>query len=181
MRFSSFLVMLALIFAPAPLVAQAAQAPSPRPPVVREALEQRSPLAAVLRQREVLRLTPEQVVRLEAINQRMIEQNRPLVRQLLEIRSAPGAPPRVPPQQMTPEQREEWRRRVERARPIMQQIRENNHRAMQEVREVLTPAQREQLRETLHERGKTKHHHPGRRKGAPDGQPRQGAFRAPTS
>ncbi len=164
MRFSYLLLALALVVAPAPVVAQATQEPASRP-VVREALEQRSPVNTVLKHREAWGLTPDQVTRLEEIHQRMVEQNRPLVRQLLEIRSAPGAPPKVRPEEMTPEQRQEWQRRVEQARPIMRQIHQNNHRAMDEVRAVLNPAQREQLREWLKERHKLRGDHDGRRGG----------------
>lgn len=57
--------------------------------------------------------------------------------------------------ELEPAEREEYQRRVERAKPLLREIRENNRAAMREVGEVLTSEQKERLREmlrTLHER-----------------------------
>lgn len=140
---------LALALLATPLPAQERSHSHPPRSGLGEAMESRGPLATLLRDREALRLTAAQVTQLEAVQQRLIQQNRPLVEQLLQIRRNLGEPPRIRPQEMTPEQRRQWERHVEQARPIMQQIRRHNHQAMEEVRSVLTPEQREQLRQRL--------------------------------
>lgn len=153
MHVRKFILVLALLLAPAPLVAQERPHPEGHPrPMLAEAMERRGPLAALLRDREALGLTPAQVTQIEAIQQRLLERNRPLVEQLLRLRQSAGDPPRVRPQEMTPEQRQAWERRVEQARPIMRQIHENNRQAMQEVGTVLTEQQKQQIRERIRER-----------------------------
>lgn len=114
------------------------------------------PVEMLLRERQELGLTPEQVTQLEEIGRRMDALNRPLVTQLVEIRRRFQVEPGTPRSEMTPEQREAFQRALEEARPLIHQIREHNHAAMEEVRAVLTPEQRLQVREMLRERGHRK-------------------------
>ncbi|CAN5583819.1 hypothetical protein BH24GEM3_BH24GEM3_14500 [soil metagenome] len=162
MKIRPYILALALLAAPAPLLAQGSpDAARQQPRMIRETMEQRSPLASLLRDREALGLTAAQVTRLEAIQQRMIERNRPLVQRLLEMRRSLGESPRGRTQEMTPEQRQRWQRHVEQARPIMKQIHENNRQAMEEVGSVLTPAQRAQVRERIEAKHGAKRDHSG--------------------
>jgi Spy/CpxP family protein refolding chaperone len=159
------LVWLAALVLAAPPGSLGAQQTAGSPPAAGQRWVQPSPVERLLQRRDELALTADQVVRLQAVNRRMQEANRPLVQRLLELRSSEP----VRSVQRTPEQHEAFEARVRQARPLMQQIRENNRSAMREVGAVLTDEQkakfREHLRERREKRGGRDGKHPERRRG----------------
>src|SRR5690554_3181011 len=94
------------------------------------------PVGTLLDLRETLALSSQQISRLEQIDAEMDEQNRPLVRQLAEIRRQIRA--LGPRSERTDEQRARFEAFVDEARPLMRQIEENNRAAMKRVGRVLT-------------------------------------------
>jgi hypothetical protein len=138
-----------------------ALAPDSLPAQQARGMLQHSPVDRLIEQREAFALSAEQVARLQVIDRRMEEVNRPLVQRLLELR---GGDP-VRPEEMTPEQREAFRARVEQARPLMQQIRRNNHEAMREVGTVLNDEQKAKVREHLRQRREQRRGAEGQRLG----------------
>jgi Spy/CpxP family protein refolding chaperone len=144
MTFRILMLALAVLGSAAPLAAQR----SPPPAEAREAAG-RGPVQMLLRHRERLGLTADQVARLQAVDRRMEERNRPAVARLLEMRRQIRADFPGRPRELEPARREEYRRRLEAARPLLREIRENNRVAMREVGDVLTPAQKGQVREIL--------------------------------
>ncbi len=125
----------ALAVAPIALEAQ-----TPRAPGAQQQAERRADGAApgvLLRHRSELGLTAEQVSRLEAIQQRLQQQNAPLIEQLRaagvwQERRAPGEARSGEPGRMTPEQREQMRQRMQSMTP---EQREAMRRQMQERRQ----------------------------------------------
>jgi hypothetical protein len=103
----------------------------------------------LIRHRADLQLSTEQVARLQEIDARMRERNRPYVQKLLELRHGSHFDPHVRREEMTPQQRAEFDRRVAEVRPLLERIRENNRAAMKEVGSVLTPEQKTRLRDLL--------------------------------
>ncbi|HET8655596.1 MAG TPA: Spy/CpxP family protein refolding chaperone [Longimicrobiaceae bacterium] len=148
-----------LLLGAAPPARAAAQ--SSAPAVEPQHAPRHGPVQRLLRDRDRLGLTDDQVARLQEIDRAMEEQNRPFVAQLLELRRELKVQPWFPrpPEEMTAEQRAFAHEHFERARPLLQKIRENNRAAMTRVGQVLTGAQRAQLREMLHERRKHHEHH----------------------
>jgi Spy/CpxP family protein refolding chaperone len=142
------LVLAALLLAPLPLAAQRA-APQNPPPARAEAHE-RGPIQSLLQHREALRLSADQVARLAQIDAQMHERNRPLVEQMVRMRREIRGD--APTNSLTPEQRAEMRQRLEVARPLMEQIRQNNHEAMRQVGDVLNEEQKRQVRTMLESR-----------------------------
>lgn len=113
---------------------------------------ERGPVEVLLRHRDQLGLTDAQVARLQALDARMEERNRPLVERLLEMRRAHRGERRDRERPLTEEERREMRRRKEQARPLMREIRQNNREAMSQVGEILTEEQKTRLREIIRER-----------------------------
>ncbi len=109
------------------------------------------PVGTLLDLRETLALSSQQISRLEQIDAEMDEQNRPLVRQLAEIRRQIRA--LGPRSERTDEQRARFEAFVDEARPLMRQIEENNRAAMKRVGRVLTKAQKAQVKELIRDRG----------------------------
>lgn len=107
------------------------------------------PVPELLRHRTELRLSDDQVRRLQEIDAKMEEQNRPYVAQLLQIRRDMQVRPGVRPEKMTEAERAEFQRHLEEARPLWNQIRKNNHAAMREVGGVLDEEQKALLRKLL--------------------------------
>mgnify|MGYP000053028929 CR=1 FL=1 len=141
MRLGHALAILALALAPAVVAAQ----DQPRGPGGAMQRLRRNPVAAILERRADLQLTNEQVAKLEAIRKKLDEQNAPLLAKLDEARgNAPGggAP-------ASDEQREAMRQRMAELRPVLQQVRENNRKAIEEASAVLTPEQRQKVRGIL--------------------------------
>jgi hypothetical protein len=184
MKIRSLALAVALL-APAPLLAQQDQPRPDRPERPRmegrrEGMHGRmhgmrrprgNPLQGLLERREQLNLTADQVRRLEAIQQRLESQVRPLrermtalheqvVPGLRERRGEPGECGGERPR-LTPEQRQALERAREQVRPLAQQLREAHRNAVREAMDVLTDAQKQQLRELRREHGRRGE--PGRR------------------
>ena len=163
-KIRGLLLVLAVLGAPVTLDAQRPARGEPE----RSEPGRHGPVEMLLRDRERLGLDAQQVVRLEEIARRMEERNRPLVARLLEMRRQIRAEFPVPSEEMSPPQREEFRRRLKDAHPLLREIRQNNDAAMREVGEVLTPPQKEQVREILREHRKKRGHGDERkRRGSP--------------
>ena len=133
-----------------------------------------SPVQGILRQRERLQLTADQVSRLEAIDRDLQARTAPLREQLTAIfperaqradgpngerrggarggrgeRREDGRGARGPGRdrpQLTAEQRQQMEQRRTQAQPIMEQLRQQGEQAMTQAGAVLTPQQQEQLR-----------------------------------
>lgn len=112
------------------------------------------PVPKLLRHRAELGLTDEQTRRLQEIDRKMEEQNRPYVEKLIQIRREMRGRPGVRPENMTEAERAAFQSQMEAARPLWDQIRKNNHAAMHEVGEVLSAEQKAQLRELLEKQEK---------------------------
>lgn len=96
--------------------------------------------AMALEHKADLNLTDEQVAKLQDIQKKLDEKNKPL-REKME-KQTNGASFR----DLTDEQREALR-------PIMEDLRENSRKSADEVREVLTKEQQDKLRELMPMRG----------------------------
>jgi hypothetical protein len=129
-------------------------------PLANDVLEEREqrPFDALLQARQDLRLTPDQVTRIEAIASRLDETNRPLRAELVRLWQAEREQRRAELMRMTPAERRAELRRVramgrppvpENMRPLVQRIRRNIADAMGEAGNVLTPNQRQQVREMV--------------------------------
>ncbi|MBV9773321.1 MAG: hypothetical protein JO040_05195 [Gemmatimonadetes bacterium] len=139
------LLLAALLTAPAPaLVAQTAQYPAPAAAGRPQQGMMRSPIARLLEQRDTLRLTAEQVTRLEAIDRDLQQQNQPYTQQLQQLRPEGGQRR----EDMSDADREAMRERFEQLRPLMEKMRSNNQAAMEKAKAVLTPEQ-QQLAQSL--------------------------------
>ncbi|HEX6133895.1 MAG TPA: hypothetical protein VFZ24_08025 [Longimicrobiales bacterium] len=165
-----------------------------------ELQQKNAPLLAQLEQaREQLRaerpqFTEEQRQQMRARREEM----RDTLRQRQQMTAEERQQMRERMQQMTPEQREQMRARMqarrdslgrsgmpdrpgagmpEELRATMEQLRTNNHAAMQQVQGVLTPEQQQKMRELRPER-RDGARVPGARRG-PDGGRERGALRAP--
>lgn len=147
-RINRVLLAAALLAAPAP--ALLAQQPG-TPPAAEQQKQGRqgprpSPVAALLEHRAELKLTAQQVARLEAIQRDLEQKNEPFRRQLEAARPQRGERPDGPPSE---EERAAMRARREQLRPQMEQVRANHRAAMEQVRSVLTEEQRETARQYL--------------------------------
>ncbi|WP_420129281.1 hypothetical protein [Longimicrobium sp.] len=155
----------------------------------------RSPVQRLLRQREQLGLTAQQVSRLEAIDRDLQARNAPLVQQLTALRpdrgqGADGARARGERRarpdsaaraerrqrgerpQLTAEQRQQMEQRRAQAQPIMQQLRANGEQALTQARAVLTAEQQQKIQQRMDERRERQGDRPGR--GERGGRPRGG-------
>jgi hypothetical protein len=119
------------------------------PALLRDSLPGRGPIELLLAQRDSLALTAAQVKQLQQLDSALQQQNAPLVRGMLELRRQVQPLIGLHPRNMTAAQREQFAKQATRARPIMQQVQENNRRAMERVSELLTPDQKRRLRERL--------------------------------
>lgn len=128
-----FVAVLAL-GAPAPLLGDS-DCPAPAANVVLQAGGE-SIAGFLLRHCTALELTKEQVARLEDIERRLEEQNRPLKQHLMEEDQAPSAPG-------GPVDSESRRKRAEQHHAQMQQ---NAQHASEEAWSILTPEQQERAR-----------------------------------
>lgn len=112
-----------------------------------EAKHQEPGIGFLLRHRAQLGLADQQITRLDEITQRLKAENEPLQQRLREAGIPVGPQRHAAIRAMTPEQRSALRERLEGQRPTLVQMRQNAERAMQQAREVLTPEQRQQLRQ----------------------------------
>jgi hypothetical protein len=144
---------------------------------------------ALLRYRQQLGLTDAQVSRLQAIHQRLQQQNAPIMQRIEAARQQAGLPDfrrergqagqqramrrqrqdgeQGQRPQLTEQQRQAFQRFREQVRPLQEQLRQNRQAAMRETQSVLTERQREQVRQLIQQ-------HRGRHGG-------QGGFRGQRS
>ena len=123
----------------------------------------RMPFERLLERRAELGLSAEQVSRLEGIRDRLQAQNQPLIQQIQAARREAGLPERGGARggerpRLTDEQRRAARAMRDRVRPLGRQLRDNARAAMLEAQQVLTDAQREQLRRIRAENGERREH-----------------------
>jgi hypothetical protein len=122
-----------------------------------------NPATRVLEHRDALGLNADQVRQLQQLQVQIDSRNQPLLAQIQEVRPAarPGARDEMRRRaaEMTPEQREQMRARMQEQRSQMQQAtpeqREQMRARMQEQRSRMqqaTPEQREQMRAEMRER-----------------------------
>jgi len=187
MKIRTFAVALALAGAPALLSAQQ-DAPRPRAEQ-RQGAEghgrrggwdrdgRQGREQALLRFRQQLGLTDAQVSRLQAIHQRLEQQNAPIVQRIDAARRQAGLPEMRrgrgergqqrgfrrqqgaqgqqgqarERRQLTDEQRQAIQRFREQVRPLTEQLRQNRQSAMREAQSVLTEQQRQQVRQLIQE------------------------------
>lgn len=107
----------------------------------------------LLRHRDALGLTGEQVARLQEIDQQLETRNEPHVQRLMALRREMKAQLHVEPK-LSHEQRkavfDRWSRD---AKPSLDQIHQNNRAAMHEVGAVLTPEQKARVRQIIRGHG----------------------------
>jgi hypothetical protein len=147
--FGVILFLLGLVLAP---LTGAAQQPSrsPGPPQGSQSTRDRffraddpGPVQFLLRNRAELRLTAEQVVKLQEIDRQMEESNQPYVAQLVQMRRQLSRPRRG--QEPSPEQRQAFEAQMRAAEPLLKKIQENNMTSMRRVREVLSDDQKAKI------------------------------------
>lgn len=135
-------LMLALLLAPLRLAAQETGGPhggrSGRGQLFTPA--EHGPVPFLLRNRAELRLTADQVVKLQEIDGQVEVKNRPVITQLVEIRRQ--LPRRARGQEPTPEERQRFEAQMKAAEPLLKQIDENWKFAMRQVGQVLTDEQK---------------------------------------
>jgi hypothetical protein len=102
-----------------------------------------NPAALVLERRAELGLTSEQVRQIEAIQARVQQENASRIEQL---RAAFGDRTDRNFRDLTVEERQQLRERMQQLQPVRQQLRETNRAAGQEIHALLTAEQQEQLR-----------------------------------
>jgi hypothetical protein len=111
-----------------------------------------NPAAHVLQHREALGLTLDQVSQLQQIQAQLEEQNRPLLEQLRAaapaVRQAAVGQMRQRMEEMTPEQREQMRARMQEQRG---QVMAGQREQMRTRMEEMTPEQRQQMRARMQE------------------------------
>lgn len=100
----------------------------------------RNSVSYLLENREQLKLTADQAKKLEAINQKLLEKNRPIFEQIQAMRPAGGF------QSLSQEERQARR---EQMRPLLEQLRANDDEAVKEVLAVLGPEQQKTANELL--------------------------------
>ncbi|MEW5930851.1 MAG: hypothetical protein AB1941_25600 [Gemmatimonadota bacterium] len=106
-----------------------------------------SPVAALLEHRAELKLTGDQVSRLESIQRDLEQKNEPLHRQLEAARPQRRQGERQAPP--TEQELQAMRARMEQIRPQIEQLRANQQAAMEQVRSVLTDEQEQAARQYL--------------------------------
>ena len=116
------------------------------PSLLRDTLPGRGPIELLLARRDSIPLTPDQVRALEQLDRSLQQQNAPHVRALVELRREIQPLIGMHPRDMTTDQRAQFAKQAERARPLMAQVQQNNQRAMERVGELLTPEQKQRLR-----------------------------------
>lgn len=125
--------------------------------------QHRPAFQGLLAHRQELQLTDAQVARLQEIGRRLDERNRPIHEQLRAHHEQFKAQRRAQMERLTPEQRRDTLRRLreERARgeglpremkPVVERMRANTRRAMEEAQRVLTPEQKRRARALVRER-----------------------------
>lgn len=119
------------------------------PAILRDSIPARGPIDLLLARRDSLALNDEQVSQLQRIGAELQQLNAPHVRSMLELRRELQPLIGTHPRDMTSEQRARFQKQAERARPVMEQVHENNRRAMERVSKLLSPEQKRRVREWL--------------------------------
>lgn len=107
------------------------------------------PVGHLMRFQAELGLSPSQITRLQQIDERMDQQNQPLVARLSQVRATLRS--LGEPERLSAEQRKYHDDQMGEFRRLLRRIEHNNHAAMKEVGEVLTPPQQERLGKLLKE------------------------------
>jgi hypothetical protein len=146
--FGVILLLLGLVLAPLTAAAQQpsrSQGPQQGPQSSRDRFfrDDPGPVQFLLRNRAELRLTAEQVVKLQEIDRQMEERNQPYVTELVRMRRQLTRPRRG--QEPTPEQRQAFEAQMRAAEPLLKKIQENNMASMGRVREVLSDEQKAKI------------------------------------
>ena len=153
-------VVAALVLVAGPLAAQGGPGRGQGPAMGRGMMQggpdamMRNPATLVLEHRDALALTDDQVSALEAIQAEIEEQNGP---RWAALKEAFGE---ADPAEMTVEERQALRDRMQELAPVRMEIRQTNRTLMSSFHEMLTPEQEAELR-TIMRRG-------------PEGRPRHG-------
>jgi len=111
------------------------------------------PVAFLLEHRYQLRLSAEQVTKLEEIHSGLESLNRPLMARVGVIRGEMRA--LGPREELSAEQLARFESRVGEVRSIMERMQKNNWSAMEDVGHVLTHRQKRRLATLIEERGDT--------------------------
>ena len=142
---------LALALVAAPVAAQAGSGMGPGPRMGRgmraggPGAMERTPAEMVLQHREELGLTADQVRQLEAIQKRVAAENGPRWERL---KAAFGD---QAPADMTVEERQALRQKMQELQPVREEIRATNRKAGAEIHELLTDEQEATLRPLMHQ------------------------------
>jgi hypothetical protein len=150
---SAMTVVAALAVVAGPMVAQQGPGARERPGFMGRGMMAAGPLARVqnpgallLERRAELGLAEDQVRQIEGILARVERENAPRIEQL---RAAFGD---RKVREMTVDERQQMRERMQQLQPVRQQVRETNRAAGQEIHALLTVEQQQKLRELRRER-----------------------------
>jgi Spy/CpxP family protein refolding chaperone len=108
-----------------------------------------SAAARLIARQQQLGLSTEQVSRLQAIDAQLKAKNQPILAQLQSFRPDSATREAFRGGQLSDAQKQALGARREQARPLVQQLRDNQRQAMEQVRGVLTPEQQSHLREQM--------------------------------
>lgn len=149
------------------------------PALLRDSLPQAGPIDLLLARRDTFGLTAAQVRRLETVQAELRAQNAPLIHDLIALRREVQPLIGRHPRDLSSSERELFARHAARARPLLQQVQQNNVRAMARVSDVLTPTQKREVRVWLEGSGLLEQGQPGQRRRNRWGQERGGSGVAP--
>jgi Spy/CpxP family protein refolding chaperone len=101
---------------------------------------------------EQLGLTPDQRAKINGIREQVDQQNAPLREQIRQVLGGKSF------RDLTPEERESFRSKID---PIRKQMKENRHKAHEQISAILTPKQREKLEQQMKEHRHARKAHEG--------------------
>ena len=101
---------------------------------------------------EQLGLTPDQRTKIDGIREQVDQQNAPLREQIRQVLGGKSF------RDLTPEERESFRSKIE---PIRKQMKENRRAAHEQISAILTPDQREKLKTHMKEHRRDRKDHEG--------------------
>jgi Spy/CpxP family protein refolding chaperone len=152
-RFLYIFGLLGLLLAPLSSAAQAPQAGRGPPAGDRRFdRDRKGPVEMLLRNRAELKLSTDQVTKLQEIDRQMEAKNEPYVTQLVQMRRQLPPPPRG--REPTTEEKEAFRVQMKAAEPLMKRIRDNNYACMRQVGEILTDDQKAKISTLLEQERK---------------------------
>lgn len=112
-----------------------------------ERMQQRSPVQFFLDHKAELRLTPEQVTRLEAIGAELQARNQPLREQMMAARGERSG--ERPTREEMAQRRQEMAERRKAMAPLMEEMQKNNATAREEIQALLNPEQQKVAKDLL--------------------------------